>query len=447
MDDIVLDRFRLIPTRRNIVLAISGGVDSMVLLHSMQTYASQMEWRIIVAHFNHQLRGEASDLDEHFVIQTARQLGLTVEVGRGNVIQLQKETGWSLEMAARRLRHNFLASVAIKMESPVIVTAHHADDQVELFFLRILRGAGPASIIGMQPSNPSPSNPNISLVRPFLNLPKTHLLNYAKIHKVQYREDTSNQSVTIPRNILRHNVLPILHSLQPELHKKLHELTTLIKSEHSYLDHIISEWFTSMTPPYADLHIALQRRIIVQQMLQFNIPPEFRQVEWLRKNPEKSLSINPQLALVLNKNGIIQSAKPNISSSSSDEYILQLSESSGVSTFNGITIEWSIQHACQEDVKKFTTLNQVIFDADKVGHFAKLRFWKPGDRFHPIGMKSSIKLQDCFTNLKIDVHKRHHLVIAETAQREIFWVQDIRISECFKLDKTTQKGLIWHWHC
>ena len=121
-----------------ILVAVSGGVDSMVLLAAMHELAGAAGWKLSVAHFNHQLRGRASAADERFVGQAAGKLGLPFYAGRGAVKSFAKKRGVSIEMAARELRHKFLAQTARRFKCPVVALAHHADDQVELFFLRLL---------------------------------------------------------------------------------------------------------------------------------------------------------------------------------------------------------------------------------------------------------------------------------------------------------------------
>lgn len=125
---------RLFRDGQRILAAVSGGVDSMVLLDCLHRLSKTHRWKLTVAHFNHQLRGAASDADELLVRKTARKLKLPFVAGHGNVRELARESGVSVEMAARKLRHDFFAATAVKLRIPTVALAHHADDQVELFF-------------------------------------------------------------------------------------------------------------------------------------------------------------------------------------------------------------------------------------------------------------------------------------------------------------------------
>ena len=192
----------------------------MVLLHLLASFASRHGWRLTVGHFNHQLRGRSSDADERLVRRTARRLGLKCAVGSSDVRDFAKEHGISIEMAARKCRHEFLARVAVEHQARVISLAHHADDQVELFFLRLLRGAGSQGLGGMKWVGPSPANARLKLVRPLLDCSKVELTDFGQQHRIEFREDATNISQDVLRNRVRHELLPLLtRRYQPALQR------------------------------------------------------------------------------------------------------------------------------------------------------------------------------------------------------------------------------------
>jgi len=145
-----IQNHRLLKRGQKILVAVSGGLDSMVLLHCLQALSAKRRWKLAVAHFNHQLRGRSSDADETLVRQTASALKLPFVAGSANVQAFAAKSKLSVEMAARKLRHEFFARVARERHIQVVALAHHADDQVELFFLRLLRGAGGEGVAGMK---------------------------------------------------------------------------------------------------------------------------------------------------------------------------------------------------------------------------------------------------------------------------------------------------------
>ena len=221
------------------MVAVSGGLDSMVLLDLLQRLASEQRWRLTVAHLNHQLRGRSSDADERLVRRTAARLKLPVVVERADVRRFAREQKLSIEMAARAVRHGFLARVARRRRAMVVALAHHADDQTELFFLRLLRGSGAEGLSGMKWRGTSPADAAIKMVRPLLDQPKAALLVYAAERGIKYREDASNALLDMQRNRVRHELLPLLRGkYQPALDKTVLRVMEIVGAETA----VVGEW-------------------------------------------------------------------------------------------------------------------------------------------------------------------------------------------------------------
>src|SRR3954468_14186303 len=177
---------RLFKDRQRILVAVSGGVDSMVLLHLLQRGREEFHWQLHLAHLNHCLRGRSSDADEQLVRRTAERLNIPGSTGRADVLAIAASRKVSTEMAARQARHEFLARIARQEGISTIALAHHADDQAELFFLRLLRGSSPEGLAGMASISPSPVDPALSLARPLLNFTKAQLLEYARGERIVF---------------------------------------------------------------------------------------------------------------------------------------------------------------------------------------------------------------------------------------------------------------------
>src|SRR5213592_3655617 len=209
---------QLLRPQQSLLVAVSGGLDSMVLLEVLRRLAAIHLWQLCVAHFNHRLRGRDSDRDEQLVRSTAARLRIPCLVGHANVKETAHEQKQSLEMAGRQLRHQFLARVARERNVSSIALAHQADDQVELFFLRLLRGAGGQGLAGMKWTSPSPIDRNLTLVRPLLDCAKAELRQFARAAGIKFREDASNASLDILRNRVRQELLPRLRQrFQPAI--------------------------------------------------------------------------------------------------------------------------------------------------------------------------------------------------------------------------------------
>jgi tRNA(Ile)-lysidine synthase len=434
---------------QRILAAVSGGVDSMVLLDLLHRLAAAHRWKLTVAHFNHQLRGAKSDADERLARHSARKLRLPFVAGRADVRGFARKSGLSLEMAARKLRHDFFAATAKKLKIPTVALAHHADDQVELFFLRLLRGAGGEGLAGMKWSNGSPSAPKIRLARPLLDLPKTALQSFATKNKIAFSEDASNASIDIQRNRVRRELIPLLtRHYQPALGRSVLRLMEVVGAEAEFVAHTARAWLQgNRTPDFGRLPVAVQRRLIHLQLITLKLSPEFDLVERLRLGPGQMIAVGANCSVFRDAAGLVHSQKLELLrfSSQKRELLLSAKEKEDEITFGGLRIYWQIaddngmSNACKYGHVEY-------FDADKVGASVWLRRWQPGDRFQPIGMGSAKKLQDLFTNLKVPRAERRQRVVAATRHGELFWVEGLRMAEKFKLDENTVRRLKWSWH-
>ena len=416
---------KFLKVQRPALIGVSGGVDSMVLLHLLSKQPGAQ-----VAHLNHQLRGKASDSDEQFVRRMAGKLGIPCHVERADVKALARERKLSMEMAARECRHEFFARIARKLELKTLALAHHADDQVELFFLRLLRGAGPEGLSGMREEGRSPVDANLSIIRPLLHATKEEVLAYAAEHKIAFREDATNASSSILRNRIRHKLIPLLRrEYQPALEKTILRTMELIRTETDMI----------MEPqgrPFAKLPLALQRRRLRQQLYGAGIDATFDLIERLRLNAGVAVSVSREQSVSRADSGAVTISKSALDWSA--ESLSALLTAPASIDFGGLTLWWSFAKAKPGP-------NRECFDADKIGDRIVLRHWQAGDRIQPIGMKNSVKLQDIFTNYKISRDRRRRLVVATTAQGEIFWVEGLRIAEQFKIEPSTKRHLQWSW--
>ncbi|MCL5098121.1 MAG: tRNA lysidine(34) synthetase TilS [Candidatus Omnitrophica bacterium] len=461
-----LDRQGLLGRGRSMVAAVSGGLDSMVLLHVLHQLAGTRQWRLTVAHFNHQLRGAASDGDEQLVRDTARAMGLEFEAGRADVRRFQEQEGLSLEMAARKLRHDFLAEVARRYKAGSIVLAHHADDQVELFFLRLLRGTVGAGLAGMKWAAPSPSDPSIQLGRPLLDQPKAALLAYAGQWAIPYREDASNAHLNPMRNRLRHELLPLLREkYQPALDRVVLRLIGAVGDETGFAQTAAREWLEGKPRVrFEQLPPAVQRYGLVLQLHDLGMPPHFDLVEQLRREPSKPAMIGPGILVSRNAAGEVCRRLAKAGEFCVNKVFLDLEGENADIQFDQMLICWKICACASAGNGAVTTCvkksggapaagrpfvpvlsGQEHFDAGKVGRFITLRHWLPGDRFQPIGMPAPVKLQDLFTNRRIPREWRRQLVVGVVEKGDIFWVEGLRIADGFKLDSRTRNCLSWQW--
>jgi tRNA(Ile)-lysidine synthase len=466
-----IQKRQLFKRGEGILVTVSGGPDSMVLLYLLCALSKKWRWKIVVAHFNHQLRGRASDADEKLVRKTAARLKLQVATGCANVKEVSRKSKLSIEMAARKLRHEFFARMAAKHRLSTIALAHQADDQVEHFFLRLLRGAGSEGLQGMRWRSPSPTDPKIALVRPLLGFTKAELLAFARENRIRFREDQTNFSTDFLRSRIRNELLPLLRrKYQPGLTKTVLRLMEIIGAESDFIGAAVQQWLRKSAGPdltagwvarrrpanhwnFDRLPVAVQRRVLQHQLAERGITANFELVERLRASPDTYVSASANISAVRDPSGNIKLRAESGLEFNANERATNLTNRPGSTVFDGVKLNWRTGAAKEFLGRKFQgrpateTKKEVceFFDADKIGGRMVLRHWRPGDRFHPIGLKSAAKLQDLFVNAKVPREQRRNLIVAEAAGGDIFWVQRLRISDRFKLTRQTKRCLLWRW--
>lgn len=273
----------LIAQGDTVVVGVSGGADSLSLLHALKTLAPEWELKLHVAHLNHQLRGDDADADEQFVLWLAREWGLPVASARWDVSGYAQENQMSIEEAARTLRYRFLLSVAKQVKANAVAVAHNADDQVETILLHFLRGAGLAGLRGMayasklltaedrtqrtedrakttedrtqttedRTQNAQAAVP-VTLIRPLLDVPRDEIEIYCVENGLQPRIDETNFDTTILRNRLRHNVIPYLETINPNLRDVLRHSALSLADDFAYIQQNVLGIFDRMSHPADD---------------------------------------------------------------------------------------------------------------------------------------------------------------------------------------------------
>jgi len=228
MTDLAAAKRRLAGTPRNVLCAVSGGLDSMCLLHLLSVWGRQQGMVVTAAHFNHRLR-QTADRDETFVRQICAGWGIPLLCGSGDVRALAAETGKSLEEAGREARYAFLEQARRESGSTVILTAHHADDNAETLLLNLLRGTGLQGLTGIPAERDA-------VLRPFLDVTRAELAEYAEKHGLPHVEDETNELDDAARNALRHKVLPVLRELNPRAVENMNRTAALLKRDARALE-------------------------------------------------------------------------------------------------------------------------------------------------------------------------------------------------------------------
>lgn len=433
----------LIPDGAKVVAGVSGGADSVALLRALH----QLGISCTVAHLNHQLRGDASDADERFVRELAGELGLPIVVGATDVKHLAESSHLSVEMAARRARHDFFA----EFRDSVVALAHHADDQVETFILKLARGAGTEGLGGMPFSQ---KIGQIRLIRPMLNIPRTEILGWLQENGFGWREDASNADETFLRNKVRHTILPLLEKeLNPNIRATILRTMDILRQEDGWMDSIIADEtrqeryfpaenylrFASGRLPIAGSHVAARRRGIRKWLFDQGVEEVgFDAVEKILKQMDAAegtttFELNNRQRVVVEYGiprfeNVGQASPPGAGRQGClPRFRLTTEGGSG----------WRKDHGRGAGILPA----EASFSAEKVGDSPiEVRGWKPGDRIAPLGMDGHRKLQDIFTDQKIPLAQRPRIPVV-VCRGEVIWVPGYRTARGWEVEGKNGKAI------
>ncbi len=396
---VAIDRHELIPDGANLVVGVSGGADSVAFARAVQ----HLGIPFTVAHLNHNLRGAESAEDERFV----RALGFPTVVKSVDVNALAAETGVSIEMAARQARHDFFA----EFDDAVIALAHHADDQVETFLLKLARGAGPDGLGGMSPWQEIGT---LRIIRPMLTIPRSAILDWLKEIDQPWREDASNADDAFLRNKVRLEALPMLErALNPNLRGTILRSMDILRAENAWMDALL-EGFSLQD----ELPLAAKRRLLRKWLFdQGAAEAGFEMVESILELMElgtgtKIFELNARQRVVVEygaprfEEGGARKPRPRF----------KLTTEPGTG--------WRKDHGRGAGVLPA----EASFSAERVGDAPiEIRAARAGDRIAPMGMEGSRKLQDILTDQKVPKAERENVPVA-TCRGEIVWVPGYRVA-------------------
>ncbi|RMF80620.1 MAG: tRNA lysidine(34) synthetase TilS [Chloroflexi bacterium] len=288
----IIHKYALIPPHSTIIVGVSGGPDSLALLHVLYRLQQELSYKIIVATVDHRLRGDAGRADALFVRQLADEWDLPLVMDEIDVAQLADVYGMGVEEAGRVARYDFFARVAREHHAAIVAVAHHADDQAETILMRIIRGTGVTGLGGMAMCSPLPGHPELQLIRPFLQITRAEIMRYCADEALSPREDATNFDTTLVRNALRHEILPQLEQFNPTVRRALTQLADIMMLE----DDFVSSRLNDVVKQHVDvidgrvmiervvfvgLHRALQRRFVmwgVQQVGAAHEAPRYERI-------------------------------------------------------------------------------------------------------------------------------------------------------------------------
>ncbi len=421
--------------KKHFLVAVSGGIDSMVLLHLLKESGQE----ITVAHVNYQLRGEDSDLDEQFVIETCKQYNVPIHTIKFNTKEKIESNEGSLQMIARELRYDWFKKLTIRLKTDCTVTAHHLDDQIETILLNLTRGTGIKGLTGMDIYNNG-------IYRPLLSISKNQIIAYAKQHNIQYRHDKSNSSNVYKRNKIRNEVIPLLQELNPSLTDTfLKNIEIFNKTADIYHDKIKQELSNKLIKTKGDrFFISISKLTALKH-------GDAYLFDFLHSFGFNYDQVNKAYNLILtdlNSGKQFKSFSHNLlidrdelilyPIQKHDDQVIEIKK-----TTKNVTNPIQLTLDIKPIVNIKLTSNPLIayLDLEKLSFPLCLRKWKQGDVFTPIGMTGKKKLSDFFIDLKVSRATKEETYVI-TSKNEIVWVVGYRISDKFKLSSKTSRALL-----
>lgn len=468
-----IERHHLLPASGEIVVAVSGGADSLCLLHLLhrlcgagKRYAAL---RLHVAHLNHKLRGEAGARDAAAVAHIATAWGLPVTIGELDVPALAYQERRSLEDAARTARYRFLRQVA---RGQPIAVAHHADDQVETLLLHWLRGGGLMSMVGMLPRQQD-------IIRPLLEISHAQTIAYCQRHHIVPLEDASNTDPRFLRNRIRHELLPLLETLNPGIRATLLRNAEVMRVDAEWIETQVDACWPTVVIAEDDDSIKLRReallalplsiqrhllRRVTARLCAGQSPLELRHYVLLEQlfqqeddGEERMLDLPDRLHVICKADDVVFERLPqmvrgrSVQREEQQEVLLPIPGRVAVPGTPWIAIaetlpEELLREVCralrQEDWPRVWQLlpsspSTVYVDADMLGPLLQVRTRRPGDRIRPLGMTQEKKVQDVLVDKHIARADRSHIPLFFSATHCV-WLAGVCLDDRVRLTCETR---------
>lgn len=428
----IIQNQQLFTRKDKMVIGVSGGMDSMVLC----TLLYKCGFHFIIAHCNYHLRVSASDADEEFVKNWANQHHIPCFV---KSFDLGKKK--NLQEEARILRYQFFQDLALKEKCNYILTAHHANDQIETFFINLSRGAGIHGLKGMEPKNGI-------LIRPFLTVHKNEINEYALKYKVHYREDQTNFESEYLRNFIRNQILQPIAERIPSFDKMVLRSMDLLRDAENLIREEFKAWkmkCVSRNGRTIKIHKSGDpgNYLLSLYLSELGFHPEtISKIQIAYHQPGKLFKDKSKHELLIDRDFIFirnQAEKQNLKTYIINDDYGEIRTKAGKFT-------WELKRMNLQDFQFPGSHNSAVFDAQDVKFPLELRIWLPGDLIKPLGMKGKTKkIQDVFTDKKIPLFKKQKQYLLVSGP-DVLWLPGILRSEIGKVDSSTTRYIQLQYH-
>ncbi len=425
-----IDKQKLWQPEEKVLAGVSGGIDSVVLAHLLHEAGIPFA----IAHCNFRLRGSDSDGDEVFVKNLAKQLGVEIFVRRFDTRKFAEKHGISIQMAARELRKEWFGSLMKNEGFDAIATAHHLNDSLETVLFNLAKGTGIAGLKGIPPRQGN-------YIRPLMFATRQMIEKYANSHGIAWREDRSNETVKYHRNLIRHEVIPVLKKINPALESTfVHSMEKIIAASSVFNEVVHEKKAILLESTGRGYRINKNKlleshefQIILYEILKpfgFNYSQTFNLVSALRSQPGKVFESQEYL-LTLDREYLFIDPK-------SENKNGQKSIEERTREVTAGRIKLTFEKLNRKDVKLNADSNTAFLDYDKLEFPLVLRPWKKGDFFIPLGMKGKKKVSDFMIDEKIPLNLKNQVMVLQSG-KNLVWIAGYRIDDRYKITDKTRR--------
>lgn len=427
-----IDIHQLLTAEKPVLVGVSGGADSVALLHVLYS----LGYPCVVAHCNFHLRGEESNRDEQFVVELVKKFQFPFYKTDFDTVAYSKENGISIEMAARDLRYAWFRKIMTETGAQAIAVAHHADDSIETLLMNLVRGTGLRGLTGIPYRNGD-------VVRPLLEVSRAEIENYLSVNGLSYVNDSTNDSTDYHRNKIRNQVIPLLEEINPSVRQTLYESLSRFDDTYEIYRRAVDD---------------IMNKAVVKDNEEIRI-----NIESLKEQP----AINTVLFEILYSYGFsshvieqivsslnYQSGKVFFSDSYTllkdrNELILAPKEEKDSTSYYINEGDSELTQPIKLSLRKLKKTpdfeiskdkGKIHVDWDKLKFPLELRHWREGDVFHPFGMKGQKKVSDFFTDIKLNRIEKEQCWLL-LSENKIVWVIGLRLDDRFRVKDSTQNIL------
>ncbi len=419
-------------------MATSGGLDSIVLTQLLH----QLDYNITLAHCNFCLRGKASDQDEAFVKQVAQKLQIPVFTQKFNTQQVAKQEKLSVQMAARKLRYDWFYKLTEEHQLDFIITAHHADDNLETFLINTIRGTGLDGLTGIPEQNDN-------IVRPLLPFSKEQIKAYATSNAISWREDHTNAEANYMRNKIRHKVIPVLKEINPSLLKSFCKTQENLKASRQLIDEAMAKVKKKVVvssnstggeqTDIRKVNIEYLKKLKHPKAYLYELLKQYGFTEWndvaniLGAQSGKQL-FSATHRLVKDRNFLLLTV---LQPEQKQECVYYINENDNFLENKDLKLAvTNVNSLSEKDSQK----KAVLIDKDSLKFPLLVRKWQKGDYFYPFGMRGKKKVSKFFKDEKMSLLEKENSWLL-CSNNEIVWVIGRRLDNRYKITNTTENIL------